>query len=281
MDSIQIVMRNVNWSNQLVDQILIQVSQVVVGIAFQSGQTESHLLFCSIVLNEILPNSNHNSLVHPFFFPFFLQIDHVVIGRGPAGGSWHRMDPNLRTLSLAAWMGLPGLDFNEWDAKQTAADEAVAGAAPVTNSNLADGCLKCEALRAGGKSVMALSKCRCSAAQKKASNKENGRVGKGASPGKGGAKKGNSPEKTKGTTTIEIGGSVPRRNLSLKRLMSKEVETRALISRVAQYYENYVIEMGLEKYFMNNAIVTCVWPIRMCFDNFNGKFRKAKWFVSG
>lgn len=43
------------------------------------------------------------------------EIDHLVLGRGPPGGSWHRMDPNLRTLSLAAWMSLPGLPFSEWE----------------------------------------------------------------------------------------------------------------------------------------------------------------------
>lgn len=222
-----------------------------------------------------------------------MQIDHVVIGRGPAGGSWHRMDPNLRTLSLAAWMGLPGLDFNEWDARQMALDEAEAAAAGThlyknaLNSSQAlkpangvpkETCAKCEALRKGKKSAAGgCGKCTSNGSAQKKSSK--------GSAVNGDVKEGNSPEKTKGSVAAvvaaENGGSVPRRNLSLKRLMSKEVETRALISRVAQYYENYVIEMGLEKYFINDAIVTCVWPIRMCFENFNGKFRKAKWFVSG
>lgn len=223
-----------------------------------------------------------------------------MIGRGPAGGSWHRMEPNLRTLSLAAWMGLPGLDFNEWDTKQTALEEAeaaqlgtfgphfdtnknytVQGVLKEDNGRNIGRCAKCDALRSvksnlvkqHGSSVVGAQSCKC-----------NKKSAKSVAAVNGGIKTG-SPEKTKGqpngVVVAEIPGSVPRRNLSLKRLMSKEVETRALISRVAQYYENYVTEMGLDKYFMNDAIVTSVYPIRMCYDNFNGKFRKAKWFVSG
>ena len=39
-----------------------------------------------------------------------------MLGKGKPGGSWHRMDPNLRTLSLSAWMSLPDLNFDEWHA---------------------------------------------------------------------------------------------------------------------------------------------------------------------
>lgn len=37
-----------------------------------------------------------------------------MLGKGKPGGSWHRMDPNLRTLSLSAWMSLPDLNFDKW-----------------------------------------------------------------------------------------------------------------------------------------------------------------------
>lgn len=210
-----------------------------------------------------------------------------MIGKGPAGGSWHRMEPNLRTLSLAAWMSLPGLDFNEWDTRQTALEELEATnmsleANNKVNNNILQSmdngrllnnqrCAKCEALRAKG--IVKANHAQCKCGRKSSKNNSVYEISNG-----------NSPEKTKihlNGVVAENGGSVPRRNLSLKRLMSKEVETRALISRVAEYYENYVTEMGLDKYFMNNAIVTSVYPIRMCFENFNGKFRKAKWFVSG
>ncbi|KAK9872391.1 hypothetical protein WA026_017849 [Henosepilachna vigintioctopunctata] len=39
------------------------------------------------------------------------EIDHVVLGKGPPGGSWHKMDPQILTLSLGNWMSLPGLPF--------------------------------------------------------------------------------------------------------------------------------------------------------------------------
>ncbi|RVE53456.1 hypothetical protein evm_001826 [Chilo suppressalis] len=35
------------------------------------------------------------------------QIDHVVLGRGPAGGAWHTFPRSVRTLSPAAWLRLP------------------------------------------------------------------------------------------------------------------------------------------------------------------------------
>lgn len=38
-------------------------------------------------------------------------MDHVVLGKGPPGGAWHQMDPYILTLSLGAWMALPGLAF--------------------------------------------------------------------------------------------------------------------------------------------------------------------------
>ncbi|XP_044744998.1 oxidative stress-induced growth inhibitor 1-like [Coccinella septempunctata] len=43
------------------------------------------------------------------------EIDHVVLGKGLPGGSWHKMDPQILTLSLGSWMSLPGLPFNSRD----------------------------------------------------------------------------------------------------------------------------------------------------------------------
>ncbi|KAL7016476.1 hypothetical protein ACKWTF_010035 [Chironomus riparius] len=50
------------------------------------------------------------------------EIDHVVLGKGKAGGSWHRMDKNLRTLSLSTWMSLPNLNFDDWLAMRNVND---------------------------------------------------------------------------------------------------------------------------------------------------------------
>ncbi|XP_050671598.1 oxidative stress-induced growth inhibitor 1-like [Leptidea sinapis] len=35
------------------------------------------------------------------------EIEHVVLGRGAPGGSWHTFPPDVRTLSPAAWLTLP------------------------------------------------------------------------------------------------------------------------------------------------------------------------------
>lgn len=42
-------------------------------------------------------------------------VNHVVLGKGPPGGAWHFMDPNVLTISLSRWMSLPGLDFQKWE----------------------------------------------------------------------------------------------------------------------------------------------------------------------
>lgn len=39
----------------------------------------------------------------------------MVLGKGPPGGAWHQMDPYILTLSLGAWMALPGLPFHSRD----------------------------------------------------------------------------------------------------------------------------------------------------------------------
>ncbi|XP_058809213.1 oxidative stress-induced growth inhibitor 1-like isoform X2 [Phymastichus coffea] len=48
--------------------------------------------------------------------------DHVVLGKGPPGGAWHALDPNVLTISLNRWMSLPGLDLRNW-AEGLEADE--------------------------------------------------------------------------------------------------------------------------------------------------------------
>ncbi|KAF2905005.1 hypothetical protein ILUMI_01173 [Ignelater luminosus] len=47
-----------------------------------------------------------------------VEIDHVVLGKGPPGGSWHKMDPHILTLSLGAWMALPGLPYKMRDGSE-------------------------------------------------------------------------------------------------------------------------------------------------------------------
>lgn len=158
-----------------------------------------------------------------------LQIDHIVLGKGPPGGAWHRMDPNLRTLSLSAWMSLPGFDFPTWE--QFNADTRAATTVP--------------------------------------------------------------DNETPPTTPVEaVGNAQPtdksplqRRNLSLKQRQQKggshnEVETRALISRVAAYYEDYVREMGLSENFWNDVTVTNVFPVRI-HGHHPKPLKAARWMVVG
>ncbi|KAH6946322.1 hypothetical protein HPB50_012820 [Hyalomma asiaticum] len=45
-------------------------------------------------------------------------LDHIVIGSGPPGGSWQRMDGGILTISLGSWMELPDLTFKEWDSSK-------------------------------------------------------------------------------------------------------------------------------------------------------------------
>lgn len=47
-----------------------------------------------------------------------IEIDHIVLGKGPPGGSWHKMDPYILSLSLGSWMALPGLPFHSRDSSE-------------------------------------------------------------------------------------------------------------------------------------------------------------------
>ncbi|KFB47395.1 hypothetical protein ZHAS_00015642 [Anopheles sinensis] len=230
------------------------------------------------------------------------QIDHLVLGRGPPGGSWHRMDPNLRTLSLAAWMSLPGLPFAEWEARHPAPQEheqALTGD-ELKSTNVVDprheqprkrgaevhGCVRCSELakreKRTGQSKVPLAKCgRCARI---------GVVRADANNNRGQQQQQQQPVTNGNVVAVldERSGKVnakllcpPRRNLSLKRQVSKEVETRALISRVAEYYESYVTEMGLEKFFMNETIVTTVVPLDAKCGTVPERLQNGRWIVAG
>lgn len=241
------------------------------------------------------------------------EIDHLVLGRGPPGGSWHRMDPNLRTLSLAAWMSLPGLPFADWERTHPPTVDPSLPVDPATRSNYnhnpylppSDGgvkilktnnqhgasinhskkiligsvssnsifnepssCARCSELKRQQHqnprqvSLVQCNRCR----QNQQQNQHQQTI---------------AYEDPNGKVSVKL--YPPRRNLSLKRQLSKEVETRALISRVAQYYESYVDEMGLGKFFMNDTIVTTVLPLD--FSHVSGpipeRLRAGRWIVSG
>lgn len=202
------------------------------------------------------------------------QIDHIVLGQGPAGGSWHKMDPNLRTLSLAGWMSLPKFSYGDWEAEQLYKKNLLIEKNKLTHLRKmpATNCSKCCKLRTPyqnsnvnsndiifnnkNKSQIENLCCKCT-------------------------------KKISSSTTVALSdnsneriNSPPRRNLSLKRQVSKEVQTRALVSRVAEYYEDYVHRMNLTNFFLNKMNVTFVAPLSSeCARS--GKFLKARWIVSG
>lgn len=183
----------------------------------------------------------------------------MVLGKGPPGGSWHRMDPNLRTLSLSTWMSLPGCDFSKWDELYPATRD--------NSDNEDDENNNCDATKVTNTNQ---------------NNQINKKTKSSATATKYDIKvsladkNNNSDSNKNGIKSMLV---VPRRNLSVRRQCSKEVQTRALVSRVAKYYEWYVHEMGLAKYFMNDTEVTAVLPLHGRTIGGCGRYRNARWLV--
>lgn len=261
------------------------------------------------------------------------------------------MDPNLRTLSLASWMSLPGFSYNEWETLQKHHQQQQQRQKQITSesnsinqlsskslnihkignlssnnlrrqalknssssSNVIEICQKCIELRSkqlkskendmnncdldseliinnnnnNNESEIGAMCCKCTKALKHtnnhilSSNKNNFNDRLKTETTMTNEKNNNQEQKQQEKIEKQqIPGSPPRRNLSLKRQISKEVQTRALVSRVAKYYEDYVRIMNLEKYFMNDAIVTIIAPIQEGSIQQEDKFRSARWLVCG
>lgn len=186
------------------------------------------------------------------------------------------MDPNLRTLSLAAWMSLPGLDFNTWEerrkrngainstccsggeqdksTKRRALSENSCSANGGAHPNIASAVVKqCKPLHQNDvPKIHAKNQSERKSVDIEATLQPDNRT----------------------VSTQIVAGQLPRRILSVKRQPSREVQTRALVSQVAEYYEDYVREMDLERYFCNDTLVTSVRPIHGVADS-------ARWLVSG
>lgn len=243
------------------------------------------------------------------------QIDHIVLGKGPPGGSWHRMDPKLRTLSLAAWMSLPGLSFHDWETQQLQKelnddiisnleqqktelqDKPTENLLLLNNTNNNNKCSICSQSIIKSKLKLKFQQNENNIDYLKNSN--NNEFESGALCCK--CTKASEQQKQQPINTTKVQSTLnvqqeniinnddddvnlpPRRNLSLKRLISKEVQTRALVSRVAQYYEDYVRIMNLMNNFKNDAVVTLIAPIQNEIAALNccGKIRNAKWIVTG
>ncbi|XP_055317495.1 oxidative stress-induced growth inhibitor 2-like [Sitodiplosis mosellana] len=202
------------------------------------------------------------------------EIDHVVLGTGAPGGSWHKMDPNLRTLSLAAWMSLPGLDFNTWNAKrqldaanekETATEIKQLKKKPNCNNKICENnWWRCFSSNRNNNTTQLI----CEKNEVYPNTKSQPKAELNDIEVKL-----NNDNTTVSTELVRT--PVPRRVLSVRRQVSREVQTRALVSDVAQYYENYVKEMNLERYFHNNTLVTCVKPILSSTN------KHVRWLVRG
>lgn len=186
-----------------------------------------------------------------------MQMNHIVLGHGPPGGSWHRMDPNLRTLSLSSWMSLPGLEFNTWlnsfDSKDDAKTECCLEAQQCNQS-------KFKRITKNGQRKQSQQKHQHQQSDAKRATMKAVEVKLRA-------------DSTISTEIAQI--PLPRRVLSVRRQESREVQTRALAKMVAQYYECYVKEMNLQRFFHENTFVTSVRP------HTNPTNRKVRWLVKG
>lgn len=241
------------------------------------------------------------------------------------------MDPNLRTLSLSAWMSLPGLDFTTWQLShpiKSATDEPSTkivheqiSAPPRANGRTTTAakkskttCRKCEDLQTKSKTIdqsMAINRTSASIVL---NNNNNNESEYGAVCCKCSKLSVTTP-KTKPMSQLlpsiderhnkmysnrvtellrnekmpsRNNGSLvddhlrqptilPRRNLTINRQVSKEVQTRALVSRVAEYYESYVAEMDLAKNFVSDITVTAILPLQQR----DLRFKNARWVVYG
>lgn len=189
-----------------------------------------------------------------------------MLGSGPPGGSWHRMDANLRTLSLSAWMSLPGMDFNTWiAARELDANNEIKTTSELKQVKMKPNCsTKC--------SENIWWRCFSNFNQRHPTHKLMGEKIDGKHEPSAIEVQLNDGNEIR-TQILET--PVPRRVLSVRRQVSPEVQTRALVSDVAQYYENYVKKMNLERYFQNNTIVTCVKPFTSATN------KQIRWLVRG
>lgn len=194
------------------------------------------------------------------------------------------MDPNLKTLSLAAWMSLPNFDFATWESQQI--DEAIDDKhsvqigltqQPLSSSNSKRPktvtCTKCENLREktfghyaqsdlSSKSIrnknsseVSPSVCNCSKVSRKFNLTDDKRLA------------------VNGVKSI----GTKRNSVAQNQVSSRETQSRALVSKVAKYYESYVTQMKLQKYFVNDVIVTSIVPVHWK----DPKCKGARWIVFG
>lgn len=194
-----------------------------------------------------------------------------MLGANKPGGSFHRIEPTLRTLSLAAWMSLPGLDFSTWLSKRRPGPDANGEVIDQTdythhksNSNNNDNkwWQKFSNLRRSSiNSKNEIANDPAKALPTHEINKLEVKL---------------SINKKSIKTELVRSPALPRRVLSVRRQVSREVQTRALVSDVADYYENYVKINNLDRFFRNNTNVTSIKPLP-----FSSQSKNDRWLVKG
>lgn len=132
----------------------------------------------------------------------FFQIDHVVLGKGNPGGSWHFMDPHILTLSLGNWMSLPGYDFNTWLEETSPLNEQ----------------------------------------QRHLHQSNTGSRSK--------------------SIEIEDKNIILEDVTKTNRKLDNKSSNRAPVWQVAKYYEHYVKQQGLQRFFKNNTCVVGIKPVQ-------------------
>lgn len=182
------------------------------------------------------------------------------------------MDPNLRTLSLSAWMSLPGLDFGTWESLNAAdqiSDNKIiqTRSKPFSNNSKKskssrNSCRKCEELNETNSNHVLESNnntegrslaCSCSEISPSLNFRDNN------------------------LKEDESTSKLTKRNSAATHQVIRETQSRALVSKVAKYYESYVTQMNLQKYFMNDVVVTRIVPIHLK----DPKCNAARWIVFG
>lgn len=191
------------------------------------------------------------------------------------------MDPNLRTLSLAAWMSLPNFDFATWqslnrdesmdDKYQMELDEQSLSSNNKRPKILTNSCTKCESLRNDERAPSDRSGSIISF--KNNNNEVSPSVCKRANV----SLKFNSTDDKRSTVTDKKSKGEIRSTVGPGQVGSKETQSRALVSKVAKYYEDYVSHMKLQKNFVNDVIVTSIVPVQWK----DPKCKAARWIVVG
>ncbi len=199
------------------------------------------------------------------------------------------MDPNLKTLSLAAWMSLPNFDFATWESlnmdesslnDQHPVVQVGRKSTPSNNSKkpktLTNSCTKCQSFREKYSGHYTQND-RNSRTILLTNNNNNNEVSPSVCNCSNISHKFNLTD-DKRLSVNEVKLSRANKNtVANSQGIRRETQSRALVSKVAKYYESYVTHMKLQKYFVNDVVVTSIVPVHWK----DPKCKGARWIVIG